>query len=72
MRGLEYKPRISPHTFQGLGLDGLKLLKNVCDKYLLFSVLEILDPRVIADTFQCIDIIQIGSRSMQNITLSRK
>ena len=72
MRGGAYKPRTSPHTFQGLGLEGLQLLKNVCEKYSLFSVSEILDPRVIEESLQYIDIIQIGSRSMQNTTLLKE
>lgn len=72
MRGGAYKPRTSPYAFQGLGLEGLQLLKYVCQKYSLYSVSEVLDPRAVEESLQYIDIIQIGSRSMQNTTLLKE
>ena len=72
MRGGAFKPRTSPYEFQGLGIDGLKLLKQVCDKYSLLSVSEILDPRDIENALEFIDVIQIGSRSMQNTALLKE
>ncbi|MCL2717176.1 MAG: bifunctional 3-deoxy-7-phosphoheptulonate synthase/chorismate mutase [Lachnospiraceae bacterium] len=72
MRGGAYKPRTSPYDFQGLGIEGLKLLKDVCKKFSLLSVSEILDPRDIEKAIDYIDVIQIGSRSMPNTALLKE
>lgn len=69
IRGGAYKPRTSPYTFQGLGLEGLKILDRVRKKYGLIVVSEILDPRDLEIALDYIDIIQIGSRNMYNYPL---
>lgn len=72
MRGGAFKPRTSPYEFQGLGIEGLKILKHVCKKYSLISVSEILDPRDVEKSQEYIDIIQVGSRNMNNTALLKE
>lgn len=72
IRGGAFKPRISPYAFQGLGLDGLKIMKDVCKQYNLLSVSEILDPRDVEYGIRSLDVIQIGSRNMQNYSLLKE
>lgn len=72
IRGGAYKPRTSPYCFQGLGEEGLKILRYVSEKYSLLSVSEILNPRDIDQFLNYIDIIQIGSRNMQNTSLLKE
>ena len=70
IRGGTYKPRTSPYDFQGLGLDGMKILDDIRRKYNLLAVSEILDPRDIEIGVKYTDIIQIGSRNMQNYSFA--
>ena len=72
LRGGAFKPRTSPTSFQGLGLDGLKLLKQVGQEFGLKTISEILDPRDFRYTEWLPDIIQIGSRNMQNFALLKE
>ena len=72
IRGGAYKPRTSPYDFQGLGLDGLKILDYVRKKYNLLTVSEILDPRDVETALNYIDVIQIGSRNMTNFSLLKE
>ena len=72
IRGGAYKPRTSPYDFQGLGLDGLKILDDIRKKYNLISVTEIMDPRDVETGIKYTDIIQIGSRNMQNFSLLKE
>ena len=72
VRGGAYKPRTSPYDFQGLGLDGLKILDDIRNKYNLLAVSEIMDIRDIESGIQYLDIIQIGSRNMNNYALLRE
>ena len=72
IRGGAYKPRTSPYDFQGLGLEGLKILDNIRKKYHLKVVSEIMDPRDIEAGMKYTDIIQIGSRNMQNYSLLKE
>ena len=72
IRGGAYKPRTSPYDFQGLGLDYLKILDDIRKKYSLLAVSEILDPRDIEIGIRYTDIIQIGSRNMQNYSLLKE
>ncbi|HLR43109.1 MAG TPA: bifunctional 3-deoxy-7-phosphoheptulonate synthase/chorismate mutase [Pseudogracilibacillus sp.] len=72
LRGGAYKPRTSPYDFQGLGLDGLKILKRVADEYDLAVVSEIVNPRDIEEAQDYIDVIQIGARNMQNFELLKQ
>ena len=69
LRGGAYKPRTSPYDFQGLGLEGLKILKRVADEYDLAVISEIVTPADIDTALQYIDVIQIGARNMQNFEL---
>lgn len=72
IRGGAYKPRTSPYDFQGLGLEGLKLLRDVANRHSLYVVSEILDPRDVENGVKYTDIIQIGSRNMQNYSLLKE
>lgn len=66
MRGGAYKPRTSPYRFQGLGLDGLKLMREVADTYGLQVVTEIMDYSLIDEVYAYADILQVGARNMKN------
>jgi 3-deoxy-7-phosphoheptulonate synthase len=68
-RGGAYKPRTSPYAFQGLGEDGLKLLRDVGDRYGMPVVTEVTDVRCVEVVAQYADMIQIGARNMQNFVL---
>jgi len=72
LRGGAYKPRTSPYDFQGLGLEGLKILKKVADEYELAVVSEIVNPADIESALDYIDVIQIGARNMQNFELLKQ
>lgn len=72
LRGGAFKPRTSPHTFQGLGYDGLKLLKEASEAAGLPVVTEVMDPRDVEAVAEVADILQIGTRNMQNFTLLRE
>ncbi|MNC43355.1 Phospho-2-dehydro-3-deoxyheptonate aldolase [compost metagenome] len=69
MRGGAFKPRSSPYDFQGLGIEGLQLMKEVADEFGLATISEIVDPAHIEIAGQYIDFIQIGARNMQNFEL---
>jgi 3-deoxy-7-phosphoheptulonate synthase len=73
MRGGAFKPRSSPYAFQGTGVDGLKLLKEAARRHHLPIVTELMDVRML-DTFlvQGVDVIQIGTRNMQNFDLLKE
>jgi 3-deoxy-7-phosphoheptulonate synthase len=69
LRGGAFKPRTSPYAFQGLKLDGLKLLREAADAHGLAVVTEVLDVRDVEDVAAHADMLQIGARNMQNFTL---
>ncbi|CAM3762571.1 bifunctional 3-deoxy-7-phosphoheptulonate synthase/chorismate mutase [Mesobacillus zeae] len=69
LRGGAYKPRTSPYDFQGLGLEGLKILKRVAKEYDLGVISEIVHPNDIETAVEYLDVIQIGARNMQNFEL---
>lgn len=69
LRGGAYKPRTSPYDFQGLGLEGMQILKRVADEYGLAVISEIVTPAQIEEAIDYIDVIQIGARNMQNFEL---
>ena len=69
IRGGAYKPRTSPYDFQGLGLEGLKILKQAADEHGLAVVTEIVTPADLEEAFPYVDVIQIGARNMQNFEL---
>ncbi|TDQ39082.1 bifunctional 3-deoxy-7-phosphoheptulonate synthase/chorismate mutase [Aureibacillus halotolerans] len=72
LRGGAFKPRTSPYDFQGLGVEGLKILKRVADEYDLAVISEIVNPSDIEEAVQHIDVIQIGARNMQNFELLKE
>jgi 3-deoxy-7-phosphoheptulonate synthase len=72
LRGGAYKPRTGPYSFQGMGKEGLDILKNTADKYDLASITEVLDVRDLDLICQKSDILQIGARNMQNFTLLKE
>jgi 3-deoxy-7-phosphoheptulonate synthase len=69
LRGGAYKPRTSPYSFQGLGEDGLKILREVGDEFGLPVVTEVTDPRCVERVDQYADLLQVGARNMQNFVL---
>ncbi len=69
MRGGAYKPRTSPYDFQGLGLEGLQILRRVADEEGMSIISEILDTRDVESALDYVDVIQIGARNMQNFEL---
>jgi 3-deoxy-7-phosphoheptulonate synthase len=72
LRGGAFKPRTSPYSFQGMGEEGLKILKEAREKTGLPIVTEALDTREVALVAQYSDVIQIGARNMQNFNLLRE
>ena len=72
MRGGAYKPRTSPYDFQGLGLDGLKMLKKAADVHGLHVITEIMTPSAVESALPYVDIIQVGARNMQNFDLLKE
>lgn len=72
LRGGAFKPRTSPYDFQGLQMDGLKILRNVGKENNMPTVSEILDPRDLEEALKYIDMIQIGSRNMYNYSLLKE
>ncbi|HZT41893.1 MAG TPA: 3-deoxy-7-phosphoheptulonate synthase [Chthonomonadaceae bacterium] len=69
LRGGAYKPRTSPYSFQGLGHEGLKLLKEVGDTLGILTVSEVVAPEDVSQVAEHVDILQIGARNMQNYPL---
>ena len=69
LRGGAYKPRTSPYAYQGMGEEGLKILRAAGDKHGLPVVTEITDPRNVDLVEQYTDMFQIGARNMQNFVL---
>ncbi len=71
LRGGAFKPRSSPYSFQGLGEEALKLLREAADKYRLFVVSEVMDLTQISMMMDYVDMLQVGARNMQNFNLLR-
>jgi 3-deoxy-7-phosphoheptulonate synthase len=69
LRGGAYKPRTSPYSFQGLGVEGLRFLQEAKEETGLPIVTELMDVRDVADVVEVADVAQIGARNMQNYTL---
>lgn len=69
MRGGAFKPRTSPYDFQGLGMEGLKILRQVADEENLAVISEILNPNDLEEALDYVDVVQIGARNMQNFEL---
>src|ERR1700733_2627595 len=71
LRGGAFKPRSSPYSFQGLGEEGLKLMRDAADKNGLLVVSEVMDPSQIEIMLPFVDVLQVGARNMQNYHLLR-
>jgi 3-deoxy-7-phosphoheptulonate synthase len=69
LRGGAFKPRTSPYSFQGLGEAGLKILRDVGDRFRMPVVTEVMDPRQVELVERYADMFQIGARNMQNFNL---
>jgi 3-deoxy-7-phosphoheptulonate synthase len=69
LRGGAFKPRSSPYSFQGLGEEGLQLLRSAADRHNLCLVSEVMDISQIDVVAKYSDILQVGARNMQNFTL---
>jgi 3-deoxy-7-phosphoheptulonate synthase len=72
IRGGAYKPRSSPYSFQGMGEEGLALLREAADRYGLLTVSEVMDQTQIPQVATYADILQVGARNMQNYNLLRE
>ena len=72
MRGGAFKPRTSPYSFQGLGEEGLKILRRAADAFGLAVVSEVMDTQQVALVARYADILQLGARNMQNFALLRE
>lgn len=72
VRGGAYKPRTSPHDYQGAGKSGLAIASDIARDYGLQLVTEIVDPRDVEPAARYISMIQIGTRSMQNFPLLKE
>ncbi len=71
LRGGAFKPRTSPYAFQGLGEEGLKLIRKAADKYNLLVITEVMETSQIELIQEYTDIFQVGARNMQNFPLLR-
>jgi 3-deoxy-7-phosphoheptulonate synthase len=71
LRGGAYKPRTSPYSFQGLGMDGLRMLRQVADELDMAVVTEVMGAEDVSEVAEHADILQVGSRNMANYTLLR-
>jgi 3-deoxy-7-phosphoheptulonate synthase len=72
LRGGAFKPRSSPYSFQGLGLEALKLLREAGDHFNLLVISEVMEISQIAMMLPYVDIFQVGARNMQNFNLLRE
>jgi 3-deoxy-7-phosphoheptulonate synthase len=71
LRGGAYKPRSSPYSFQGLKTEGLELLRKAADKYGMAVVSEVMSADKVDELCEFADILQVGTRNMQNYPLLR-
>ena len=69
MRGGAFKPRTSPYSFQGLGVEALRLLRDVREETGLAIVTEVMSPEQVPVVSEFVDLLQIGTRNMQNFSL---
>ena len=72
LRGGAFKPRTSPYSFQGLGIKGLRILEKAKKETGLPIVTEVLDPRDVSWICEYADILQVGTRNMQNFSLLKE
>ncbi len=71
LRGGAFKPRTSPYAFQGLGEEGLKIMREAADKFGMLVITEVMDKEQIPLVSRYADILQAGARNMQNFTFIR-
>ncbi len=69
LRGGAFKPRTSPYAYQGMGIEGLKIMRQAADAFDMQIVSEILEPSQIDPMYEYVDIYQVGARNMQNFAL---
>src|SRR6201995_4458551 len=69
LRGGAFKPRSSPYSFQGMGVEGLKIMREAADEYGLLVITEVMEISQIEVMLPYIDCFQIGARNMQNFNL---
>ena len=72
LRGGAFKPRSSPYSFQGMGEEGLKLLRKAADAFGLLVITEVLENSMIDLIYKYTDIFQVGARNMQNYSLLKE
>lgn len=72
LRGGAYKPRSSPYAFQGMGVEGLKIMREAADEYGLLVITEVMEIAQIEPMLPYIDCFQVGARNMQNFNLLRE
>jgi 3-deoxy-7-phosphoheptulonate synthase len=72
LRGGAFKPRSSPYSFQGMGEDGLKLMREAADKFGLMVISEVMEISQIQLMLPYVDVFQLGARNMQNFNLLRE
>lgn len=72
LRGGAFKPRSSPYSFQGLGEEGLKILKDVASQVGIATVTEVMDTRDVERVARYADVLQVGARNMQNFNLLKE
>ena len=71
LRGGAFKPRTSPYSFQGLGVEGLRLLRQVADEHRMAVITEVITPEDVPVVAEHADVLQIGARNMANYSLLR-
>ena len=72
LRGGAFKPRTSPYSFQGMGEEGLKIMRTAADRHNLIVVSEVMDRSQIPMMLEYVDVFQVGARNMQNYNLLRE
>jgi 3-deoxy-7-phosphoheptulonate synthase len=72
LRGGAFKPRTSPYAFQGLGIEGLRLIRDAADAHGLAVITEVMDADDLPAILDCADILQVGARNCQNFALLKK
>jgi 3-deoxy-7-phosphoheptulonate synthase len=72
LRGGAFKPRTGPYSFQGVGVEGLEMMAEAGRKYGLLTITEVMTPEYVDVIAEYADILQVGTRNMQNFDLLRK
>ena len=72
LRGGAFKPRSSPYSFQGMGIEGLRIMHEAAREHGLLTVSEVMEIAQIEPMLPCVDLFQVGARNMQNFNLLRE